>query len=563
MKYSRGRIIALTILSVTMLLALFTGSILYNFRDHFFATATDDVITDPNYIPGFDELYERIAFDETDTGTTTLGQNTKLTLLEESYDRGVLSNFISSNAEIHTNAYSSLQRKRRDGYPYPVFTNTEMRAIASGMGDKLDIPVIMLDPYNYDDVVLLELTDLVDMPSDLLITRDGVVFENGVNLYALNNNYPADQVYAGVSNSHLTAMSSVVYADDGSTVLLNVAFVPNGNVADGYIVEIRDADGSFLLSDTSINAEEVQTIERGNFTIYDSVGTAYTVVRNNNIVTISNATKQLKTIEYVINEHQLTTYNIGAVAYNANALRGMFREQGVYEISFKQKINMGNGVKTTINVSFAFAIVNKAYYKNSFPRFNTDNRVPGRGEIYNYSYESDYPRVEYNSRRFDVQIVTTSEYDPEMSTEIHELRFYNIGSYQMVSTLQFYSSYLYTYRQVFNKHGARDGYLTLKRYSKYSSTLNILGFQAYYGGQHSDSKYAGPLPFYDSEDASISSDISAWVRSQNMTASESGSVADYNNMRVSDALQYVTWQIISQITVQLHPYEPTFRRLKS
>jgi len=560
MRYSRGRVIALTILSVTMLLALFTGSILYNFRDHLFTAATGDTITDPDYIPTFDELYERIAFDDTDTGSTTLGQGTKLTLLEESYERGVLSSFISSNASVHSSAYSSLQNKRRTGYPYPVFTNSEMRSIANGMGSKLDIPIVMLDPNNYDDIVLFELTNLVDMPSDLIITRDGVVYENGVNLHALDNNYSADQVYAGVPTNRLTAMSSEIYANDGTTLLLTVIFEPDSSVTDGYVVRIRDTNGSFLYDSNAADADEVQTIENGSTTLYDEEGTQYTVVRNGNVVTVRDVSNnQLKQVEYTTSDHQLTSYEIGGVAYNANALRGMFREQGVYEISFKQKISMGDGVKTTINVSFAFAIVNKAYYKNSFPRFNTDNRVSGYGEIYNYSYESEYPTVSYSNRYFDVQIVTTAQYDADTSTEIHELRFYNIGAYQMVSTLRYYSSYLYSNRQTFNKRGAEDGYLTLSRYSKYSSTLNILGFQAYYGGQHADSKYAGPLPFYDNEDSTISSDISAWVRNEGMTAEESGSVADYQNMRVSDALQYVT-ELANYITTDgsLKPVRTNF-----
>ncbi|MBO4725990.1 MAG: hypothetical protein J5598_00125, partial [Clostridia bacterium] len=279
MKYGRGRIIALTILSVTMMLALFTGSILFHLGNRQFNVAADDTI--PNYktIPPFDDLYTRVPFDETDTGSITLGQGTKFTILEQSYARGILSGFIKANADSHNGSFNStnIQSKMREGYPYPVFTNSEMRSIANGMGDSLDIPVIMLDPYDTDDIVLFELTNLIEMPTELKISRDGTIL--GTNfLFKIDDNITADKVYAGVPST-------------------------------------KDIDG----------------------------------------------------VEY-------TTYEIGAVAYNANALRGMFNEEGVYEISFKQKIPTGDGIKTPIDISFAFAIVNKINYKNNFPRFSTNNR---------------------------------------------------------------------------------------------------------------------------------------------------------------------------------------------
>ena len=119
MKYGRGRIVALTLLSITMALALFcTGYVvnLTNFSTR--AADTDVVANDSSSIPTFDDLYQRIPFKQTDTGSVKLGQNTTLTLIEERYDRTVLSSFLNANIR---GSYSDLQKRRNNGYPYPVF----------------------------------------------------------------------------------------------------------------------------------------------------------------------------------------------------------------------------------------------------------------------------------------------------------------------------------------------------------------------------------------------------------------------------------------------------------
>ncbi len=157
MKYSRGRIIALTILSVTMVLSLFGSTCLFNYRNfNSNAVNNEAFMRDPNYIPTFDDLYERMGYDSADTGTITLGQSTTLTLLEERYDRGVLTEFLNA-MPANTRSFPEFQTKRKAGYPYPIYTNTEMRSIVNGLGNNLEVPVIMLDPYNYDDIVLFEL----------------------------------------------------------------------------------------------------------------------------------------------------------------------------------------------------------------------------------------------------------------------------------------------------------------------------------------------------------------------------------------------------------------------
>ncbi len=568
MKYSRGRIIALTILSVTMVLSLFGASLIYNFRDTIWGVAADTAITDPNYIPTFDDLYQRIPFDKSDTGTTDLGQGAKLTLLEESYESGVLSEFVNSS-QYNARSYRDLQSRRREGYPCPIFTNADMRLIAGGLGNNLEIPVVMLDPYNTDDIVLFELTNISDMPTDLVITRDGVVYQNGVNLITVSNSVPANQVYSGVPTYTQLGTSDVILDADGKTVLLNVAFVPNSKVDDGYIVEVKDPNGNFLYTRDSATNElsQVQAID-DNVTVllYDSNGILkYYVIRMGTTIVVRNASNEdLGQITYNKTEHQLTSYSIGAVAYNSQALRGMFQQQGLYEISFKQRISTGDGVYALVDVSFAFIIVNKINYID-FPRFDTKNRVPSRGEIYNYSYESEYPVVNFSKLYFDVEINTTSKYyeNDALVYDDRELMFYNIGEYKMVSQLQYYSEYLFANRQRLNKRGVKDGYVKLKHYTDYPSVLNVLGFQAYYGGQHFNNKYDGPLPFYDNINASVSSDISSWVRDVNMTADKSGAVVDYSNMRVSDALKYST-ELAEYITTSnaIRPVRTNFPPVK-
>lgn len=554
MKYSRGKIIALTVLSMAIAFALFCTGFIIDFSNMLRAVNTDLFVQDPNYIPTFDDLYERIPFDSTDTGSVILGQNTKLTLTEERYDREVLTNFLNANPRL---SYTDLQKKRKENYPYPIFTNTEMRSIANGLGDNLNIPVVMLDPSQYDDIVLFELTNLADVPNNLIVTRDGVLLNDikADSICSVDSKYAADYVYTGIPDHTLTPKSEIIY-DENNDITLHVFFTPTSQAVDGYTVTVQFNDGDDNLQYfCNMNREDITSIPN-NTTIDlcsrdESARLMYRVKRVNREIEIFDANNvSLQKVKYEQDENELVTYEIGGVAYNGNALRGMFQEQGFYQISFKQNVYTGDGVATQLDISFAFIIVNKLYYthEKNFPRFDVANRIPGNSEIYNYSYESEYPTVNYSSYYFDVQIQTTAEYyqnDPNLGNR--ELRFYNIGEYRMVSQLQFYSQYLSRHEQEFRQRGVSNGFVKLNRYSSYSSVLNIFGFQAYYGGQHVNSQFNGPLPFYDSEDTSISSDISRWVREQKMTAAESGSVMDYTNMRVSDALTYST-QLAKYVT---------------
>ncbi len=566
MKYSRGRIIALTILSVTMVLALFGATLFYHFRDTISNVAAEVSQPDPDVAPGFDKLYQRIPFSASDTGSVELGQNTKLTLLEERYTYGHLTEFLNKSERGSFREFQRNELLEGDGikgrYQYPVFTNTEMRSIARGSGDNLEIPVVMLDPHNNDDIVLFELTDLVDAPSNLMIKRgndDGSeeVYTDSNNLkLRLVDSYAGDQVYAGIPYDHLTAKTDVV-KDAEDNIILRVKFRLDINNANGYVVVIETpGSGSFYDS----NHVAIQTIGTGVTRLYDSVGNNLYQVRresSNGNETIrvftSDGNSQIgENIVYSKDVNKYTTFDIGAVGYNSNALRGMFHEQGLYEISFTQRIALGDGVYTTTDISFAFIIVYKKHYEDNFPRFDTNNRARGYAEIYNYSYESDYPTVNYPKLYFDVKIETTvgeyyknfeNKYDQNVSNFI--LKFYNIGTYQMISSMQYGSAYLgRADRTDLKKRGVvvgnNIGYIPLKRYTTYSSVLNIFGFQAYYGyGERSDNTW-GPLPFYDSVNSSISSDISTWVRGIGKTVDKSGWVVDYNHMRDAEAIEYST-----------------------
>ncbi len=566
MKYSRGRIIALTVLSVAMALALFCAGLVIDWRNFTSrAVNTDTYVTDPDYIPTFDDLYQRIPFDEADTGTVTLGQETKLTLLEERYNRGILTEFLNADTK---RSYTELQKKRSDGYPSPVFTSAEMRSIATGVGRSIDIPVVMLDPYNHDDIVLFELTNLTNIPTNLSITRDGVSLDQEGAIVSVDANLPADQVYAGIPEHSLVARNVKIENND---VVLYVSFNPNSRVSDGYEVRIKDSDSNYLYNFNSLThqLENVETIANGTTQLYNENGILlYRVVRDGaevkiydaKNVSLETAQTLLGTAVYNEYENQMTNYQIGAVAYNGNALRGMFQEQGFYQISFKQKVATGNGVFADLNIVFEFMIVNKIYYQN-FPRFDTKNRVQGNAEIYNYSYESEYPVVSYSADYFDVQIQTNQTYQQnDPSNSERALKFFNIGEYKMISALQCYNPYLAGHQQEYKNRGVDHGFVKLKRFESYQSVLNVLGFQAYYGGQHTNQAYNGPLPFFSSDYNKTSSDISALVRASNMTVNEVGFNID--NMRVSDALNYSN-QLANYLTTQnVKPVRTNFPPVK-
>ena len=535
MRYSRGRIIALAILSVTMAFALFCTGYVFDWRNSL-SRAANNGVTNNNEIPDFDDLYQRIPFDKADTGSVVLGKNTKLTLIEERYNSGTLTTFLNATTK---NSYSEFQTKRSEGYPYPIFTNSEMRSIANGLGNSLNVPVVMLDPYVHDDIVLFELTGLVSAPEQLSIVRDGNSLSAAI--CQVDPMLDSDYVYAGIPDGMLKAMTEPIQDANGDEIL-NVTFNPTTSVSEGYVVEIRDANGDYLylLNQSTMALEQIEKIENGSTELYDSNGILkYRIERRNEQVDVYDATQnpqvQLGTVIYDKNENQLINYQIGAVAWNGNAVRGMFQEEGFYQISFKQKVASGEGIVSEVNVSFAFIIVNKMNYTD-FPRFDTQHRALGNAEIYNYSYDGEYPKVEYSSSAFDVQIHTDEKYNEnDPINDERELSFYNIGEYKMVSSLQCYNAYL-AGREEFSKRGVSNGFVKLNRYTQYSSVLNIYGFQAYFGGQHANSEFNGPLPFFGSEYGSESSDISTFVKDREMTAGEIG--FDYQTMNVSDALNY-------------------------
>lgn len=527
MKYSRGKVLALTILSLAMALALFCTGYIIDLRT-FTARAANNNISVDDTIQSFDDLYQYVPFTNNDSGSVTLGQTTTLTLTEERYALGNVNDLLNSDNKL---SYANLQAGRK--LSRPVFDATEMFTIASGRGNSLKIPVVMLDPDNYDDFVLFELTNLIDVPTHLEITRDGERFGDLGLIKAVDVNLSSDNVYAGIPNYTQNPMSSII----GD--LVQVSFKPNGT---GYIVSVKniadDSNNFYQINDTTNELEEVQSLENRITELRDEEGNLlYRVIYDKEKlevkVYVRDTTEVLGTVVYNKEQNRSVTYGIGAVAYNGNALRGMFQEQGFYRISFKQKIPASDGILTEVSVAFDFVIVHKIYYKNFFPRFNTDNLVDSKAEIYNYTYENEFPEVEYSSKYFDVTIQTTEKYDPGVDGTQRRLRFYNIGDYQMISKLQYKSSYL---SGIGEDRGVKNGVVQLTRYLPYSSTLRILGFQAYYGGQHQDEAYNGPLPFYDEKDKSKSSDISNVIRDAKMMASSRG--YDITNLDEAYAIEY-------------------------
>lgn len=197
----------------------------------------------------------------------------------------------------------------------------------------------------------------------------------------------------------------------------------------------------------------------------------------------------------------IMVYDIGAVAYSKQgmtAIRGIFNREGYYEFAFSVYVDGNDGMLTPINFAFSFYIVHKSKYADAYPHFNLANRATGKAEVYNYSYGSEYPEVRYDNRYFDVVVEGLPDFNGKGENNPGAYQFYYIGEYRMTSTL------MYNYSETKK--------IPVSHYRSYTSALNILGFQAYYGGWHEKPQYSGPKPFFDTEDSSNSSDISAWVK---------------------------------------------------
>jgi len=526
MKYSRSRIIALTILSITMAIALFCTGYVIDLRS--FSSHAAESNSTVSSVSSFDDLYRRISIDG--SGSILLGKDTKLTLTEERYEHGVLTEFLNASTK---RSFLELQNtKRLEGYPYPIFTNDEMGRIKNGYGKFIELPVILLDPDHYDDIVLFELTNL---PSSLIITRDDEELvrkdETGENgIVNVDGTLPMDKIYAGEKKYKYLQREENVYDDDGNLVLiLSFNTVNNPDGSEGYVVKVKNKVGQPFYNQSG---QLIEYLENDITTsLYsDSQELLYKVIRKGDKISVCNADSTL--IKEITNEKQLIRQDIGAVAVNGNGLRGMFRKEGLYEITLTQNVQTNNNTITKLDINFAFVIVNKNHYMD-FPRFNAEHRV-GNSEIYNYAYEGDFPVVDYSSKWFDVQVngvIPGKDLDKDPEGDSHSLEFYNMGEYRMVSSLRYSSVYLDTYGSSYEGRGVVDGCIDLKRIMPYSSVLNILGFQMFFGGQNSNQDLASLQ-----KEFGICTDISDKVRELNMSATDAGLI--YSSMRVSEALKY-------------------------
>ncbi|MBS7401150.1 MAG: hypothetical protein KIG16_01390 [Eubacteriales bacterium] len=626
MRFGRGRIIALTILSVTIMLAMFGASLFLNFnhRNANPNAISDPVSLDPSYIPTFDDLYQRIAFDDVDTGTVSIGSKTKFTLVQESYNTGTLTSFLRANPKnrVDREEFSTMQNNRRLDKnekviaPYPVFSNSDMRLIANGLGNNLEIPVVMLDSSHYDDVVLFELTDLDELLS-VNVKLDGEPFVDDVNRHLVSDEFSNDQVYGGFEKRTSGGKGAVVYTTDSTadhkTVLMELNYVPNNKVAGGYALVITDGQAQkfytikndeYVIAD-NVDAEETKlyrAVDDGNGNVTYQL--AYKIHRNGYKVMVKDATDTVLKLRDRLDvdfkgvllesltfdpeaDNQQISYEIGGVAYNGTALRGIFQGEGLYEIELSLGVSEAGRAPVPVNISIAFMIVNKLNYTSSdglsgFPRFDTANRVKGYSEVYNYSYESDYPVLSFPHWLFDIEVAEPAPeyFDNQKNSQNYtyktrELRFYNIGEYQIISTLRYRNSWIFEHLDQYKNRGVdANGCVILKRYKKSESTLNIYGFQAYYGGRHDDSQYVGPKPFYDNNDNDVtveagktifhSSDISAWLRKDHpeKTAQNSGIATDYEKMTVDNALAYAEWLVQFLESEQCEPVRTNFPPVK-
>lgn len=508
MKFGRGRVIAVALLSTVLALLLSSFGFLLGFSR--LNTRADDDIYDPTHIPTFDESY---VFEPiTTAGQVVLGQNQSLTstfaLRDENYRRDSISALFNATQK---QGFSSLQTKR-NRQPYALFTDADLQSMVNGMtvndygveyednnkdgifnytdyngnkqfdlgeDDQLDkfvanclqTPIVMLDMENVDQVVVLELLNLPLPPTIQKMTRNGETLPT--KNIILGQGQDADYVYGGVRQETMTQEEVAAENERRQKAIAaqNAAAGLTEGMEGGIDPHSQDLD-------------------------YNSIA-------------------------------QAGAYEtIGAMAVCTSgvncSLRGVFNEEGLYEFAFELGIPSANGTTKTVELAFSFYLVAKAHYA-AFPSFPAENRAAGDGNVYNYSFGGTYPTVSYSENYFDVAITSTEQ--PNVSTELSgntQLQFYAIGEYVMTSHLKY---------RYFNSQTGKYRELRLLRYRPNVSTLNIRGFQAYYGGQHQKPEYNGPLPFYNTTDSSINSNITPWVTSN-------GHNSTNKNPDVSDAMQY-------------------------
>lgn len=499
MKYGRGRVIAVALLSTVLALLLSGFGFLLGFSN-LQTQAGDNDNYDPYHIPTFDEAY---VFDPiTTSGEITLGQNagaaTIFALRDESYRSDSVTALFNASQKL---GFSSLRNKRnRD--PYALFTDADMQSIVNGIGmndygvkyddnngngqfdyedqngngqfdvgedtkqDKfvaycLQTPVIMLDTINVNQAIVFELLNLPLAPSINKKTRNGE--DIPIKNIVLASGQNADHVYGSSftqTTMPMTKEEVKAFNDQKRQEIIQ------GNVG------LNKGDPGWIDPDDSVNYLDYDAMLAKN--TYEMIGE-------------------------------------GAIASCGTSLRGVFNQEGLYEFDFTLSVPGANGVITEIKLAFAFYITDRSHY-TAYPSFPDENRAAGNGNVYNYSFGGEYPTVTYNENYFDVVITSTEKYADSANDDSIQnvgdgrtLQFSAVGEYTMTSYLKNY--YFYVDQADPSKSIYRE--LRLPRYRANVSVLYIRGFQAYYGGQHNQPEYNGPLPFYNA--STVNSNITPWV----------------------------------------------------
>lgn len=498
MKYSRWRIFAVALLSVTMAVLLSGIGVLLSFNPR---PQADQDQTEVGTT--FASAYKFTPI--TTSGQISLGQNKSLTttfaLRDESYRYSALTDFLHLTANEIVGDDGKVHDDPTDGYTGSNYIRSNRQGFST-----------LARNHSY---AMFSDADLQSIVQGTPVNDYGISYED--------NNGNNDFDYIDINNNGQYDIGEEVDGDRFVSYCVKAPIV---------ILDTQDADSAVVFELLNLPQMPVS-------------------------FSIKHNSENVKTREIMLESGQKSdlVYDVepNTVAYSRGAnisFRGLFNEEGLYEFEFELTVIGNNNMFKTVNLNFSFHIVSASRY-TYFPKFSSTGRIADGGEIYHYSYNGEYPEIDFNSNYFAVTInnnrITTAngnntndykisiiggnKYDPAFGNLA--VQFYNVGDYRMVSRLK-YNYVNYQSRTMRN--------LYLDQYQPYDSLLSIKGYQGFYG----ETK-----PFYNPDDQTENCDITSWIKAEGLQIPQKN--PDANNTRA-----YAT-NLVDQISSrELQPIRTNF-----
>lgn len=535
MKYSRWRIFAVALLSVTMAVLLSGLGVLLSFNPR--PQADQDQIAAGTT---FASAYKFTPI--TTSGQISLGQNKSLTttfaLRDESYRYGALTDFLHLTANeivgddgnvhddiyyvcpkcgrIYTTRLDKCENKDCDGI------KLEQR------GDAEEYKGSYYVRSNRQGFSTLATSHSYGMFSDADL--QSIIQGTPVNDYGISyedNNKNNEFDYIDINNNGQYDIGEEVEGDRFVSYCVKAPIV---------ILDTQDADSAVVFE--LLNLPQMPI--------------SFSMKHNN---------EPIKTREIVLESGQKSdlVYDVDSntVAYSRGAnisFRGLFNEEGLYEFEFELTVIGDNNMFKTVNLNFSFHIVSASRY-TYFPKFSSTGRIAADGEIYHSAYNGEYPEIDFNSNYFAVTInnnrITTENNnninnDYKVSTIMDgpedfignlAVQFYNVGDYHMVSRLK----YNYT-----NRQSGKTRNLYLDQYQPYDSLLSIKGYQGFYGETN---------PFYNPDDESENCDITSWVKTEGLQIPQKNPDANNTRAYASNLIDQINSRGLQPIRTNFPPVQ--------